>query len=145
MIYFDATFLVKLHIAEPGSSKIVEFVRKRNEVVVSSVTARTEVMAALHRKFREGSTHAALLKAHEQFQREIEVGRIVFLMFTPSIVDRVEEAFLNLPANVLLRAGDAVHLATAAEARLNEIYSNDRHLLTAAPLFKLKGINPLAK
>ena len=145
MIYFDATFLVKLQIDEPGSSKIVEFVRKRNEVVVSSVTARTEVIAALHRKFREGSTHAALLKAHEQFHREIEVGRIVFLMFTPSVVDRVEEAFLNLPANVFLRAGDAVHLATAAEARLNEIYSNDRHLLAAASLFKLKGINPLAK
>jgi hypothetical protein len=145
MIYFDATFLVKLQINEPGSSKILEFVRKRNEVIVSSVTARTEVIAALHRKFREGSTHAALLKAHEQFLREIEVGRIVFLMFTPSVVERVEEAFLNLPANVFLRAGDAVHLATAAEARLHEIYSNDKHLLAAAALFKLKGINPLAK
>ena len=145
MIYFDATFLVKLHINEPGSSKIVEFVRKRNEVVVSSVTARTEVVAALHRKFREGSTHAAFLKAHEQFLREIEVGRSVFITLTPSVVDRVEEAFLNLPVNVFLRAGDAVHLATAAEAGMNEIYSNDRHLLAAASLFKLKGINPLAK
>jgi predicted nucleic acid-binding protein len=146
MIYFDATFLVKLQIDEPGSTKVVEFVQKKNEVVVSSITARMEEMAAFHRKYREGSlTHAALLKVHDQFFREIEVGRIACLPFSPSIVDRVEEAFLNLPANVFLRTGDAIHLATASEAGFKEIYSNDRHLLAAATLFKLKGINPLAR
>jgi predicted nucleic acid-binding protein len=67
------------------------------------------------------------------------------LGFTPAIIARVEEGFRKLPANVFLRAGDAIHLATAAENGFKEIYSNDKHLLAAARVFKLKGINPLAK
>jgi predicted nucleic acid-binding protein len=57
----------------------------------------------------------------------------------------VSQTFQALPLNIFLRTGDAIHLATAAEAGFKEIYSNDRHLLAAASLFKLKGINPLAK
>jgi predicted nucleic acid-binding protein len=146
MIYFDTTFLVKLQIDEPGSATLLEFVKDRDEVIATSITSRMEVVAALHRKYREGTmSRPAFLKAHDQFFREIEMGRISCISFMRSTVERVEEAFLNLPANVFLRTGDAIHLATAAEAGFKEIYSNDRHLLAAASLFKLKGINPLAK
>lgn len=146
MIYFDATFLVKLFVGEKDSANVVEFVRQRNEVIVSSIIARTEVVAALHRKHREGAvTRSDMLKAHNQFMREIEVGRISCILFTQTVVDSVEESFRRLPSDIFLRAGDAIHLATAAEAGHKEIYSNDKHLLAAASLFKLKGINPLAK
>ncbi len=64
---------------------------------------------------------------------------------TPRVIEDVHQAFLKLPPNIFLRAGDAIHLATAAENGFKEIYSNDKHLLAAAPIFKLKGINPLAK
>ncbi len=146
MIYFDATFLVKLQVSEPGSEQIMEMVQARNEAIVTSVIARPEVVAALHRKFREGElSHASVIKAHEQFLRELEVGRIILKPITPWIIETLEEAFRNLPATTFLRAGDAIHLATAAENGFSEIYSNDRHLLAAAPIFKLQGINPLAK
>jgi predicted nucleic acid-binding protein len=146
MIYFDAAFLVKLFAGESDSAKVVEFVQRKNEVIASSITSRMEVIAALHRKYREGGmSHFAMLKAHEQFLREIEEGRISCILFTPEVVYRVEEGFRKLPANVFLRTGDAIHLATAAEAGFKEIYSNDRHLLAAASIFKLKAINPLGK
>jgi predicted nucleic acid-binding protein len=38
-----------------------------------------------------------------------------------------------------LRAGDAIHLAAAQGAGFTEIWSNDRHLLQAAPAFGLTG------
>jgi len=68
-----------------------------------------------------------------------------WLPLTSSIVESVHAAYLKLPSAIFLRTGDAIHLATASEAGFKEIYSNDRHLLAAATLFKLKGINPLAK
>jgi predicted nucleic acid-binding protein len=146
MIYFDSTILVKLHTSESDSARLLEFVLEKDEALATSITCRMEVVAALHRKYREGAiSKLGMMKAHDQFIRDMETGRIVSIAFSHYIVDSVERAFLKLPATIFLRTGDAIHLATAAEAGFKEIYSNDKHLLAAAPIFKLKGINPLAK
>lgn len=68
-------------------------------------------------------------------------GNLKFLPLTESILDSVEQAFASAPATTYLRAADALHLATAAEHGFTEIHSNDKHLLAAAPLFGLVGVN----
>jgi predicted nucleic acid-binding protein len=144
MIYFDATFLVRLYVEEPGYAE-VRAVPQPNAVVVSSIFGKMETEAAFHRKFREGSLdRARLQEVNAQLAHEEKYGMLEWHPLTTRIIEDVRSAFLKLPPNVFLRAGDAIHLATAAEAGFKEIYSNDKHLLAAAPIFKLKGTNPLA-
>jgi len=57
------------------------------------------------------------------------------------VVARLQRTYATLPKSAPLRAGDAVHLACAAESRFKEIYSNDEHLLAAAQSFGLRGQN----
>jgi predicted nucleic acid-binding protein len=105
-----------------------------------------ESTETFHRKLREREIdYGHFRRFCRQFEEDVESEYISFLLLTPAVVDRVYETFQNLPANIFLRTGDAIHLATAAEAGFQEIYSNDRPLLAAVTLFKLKGINPLAK
>ena len=145
-MYFDATFIAKLYLREKESDAVREMLRTRKETVVSSILGKMETEATFHRKLRERElTPANLHFLHHQFQEDIENGRVKWFLISQPVIDLVGQTFRTLPANIFLRTGDAIHLATASEGGFKEIYSNDRHLLSAATLFKLKGINPLAK
>jgi predicted nucleic acid-binding protein len=146
MIYFDATFIAKLYLRENESDAIREMVRKTKKTIVSSILGKMETEATLHRKLREREITATHMKfLHQQFQEDAEEGRVKWIPIAQPIIDLVKSSYLELAPDVFLRTGDAIHLATAADFGLKEIYSNDRHLLAAAAIFKLKGINPLAK
>jgi predicted nucleic acid-binding protein len=145
MIYFDTAFIVRLFVEEPGY-EIVRAVASPQDSVQSSIVGKIETETGFHRKIREGTyDRRALLEVNRQMSDNVAEGLLFWLPLTAGVIDRLHDTFLHLPANVFLRTGDAIHLATAAEAGFKEIYSNDRHLLAAAHLFKLKGINPLAK
>jgi predicted nucleic acid-binding protein len=52
---------------------------------------------------------------------------------------RIVSLVSTVPARLYLRAGDAVHLTTSQDISESEIWTNDRHLLAAAPHFGLQG------
>lgn len=54
-----------------------------------------------------------------------------------TIIEEVSRMFETLPPGIYLRTGDAIHLGCARANDFTEIYSNDRHLKTAAHLFGL--------
>jgi predicted nucleic acid-binding protein len=77
----------------------------------------------------------------EQLGRECDRGAFQWLPFSHVVVSELHKTYASLGRSVQLRAGDAVHLACAAENRFTETNSNDQHLLAAAPHFGLRGPN----
>lgn len=139
--YFDVSYLAKLHWREVGTPEVEDLVRTW-PAIACSVHGRSEFAAVGHRKMREKAASLEQVQSvFAQMEDDTAHGGIFWVPLDRRIYQRVESFFLNDPGTVFLRASDALHLACAAEHGYVEIYSNDRHLLAAAPCFGLKGIN----
>jgi predicted nucleic acid-binding protein len=140
-LFFDVAYLGKLHWTEPGSPE-VNVLASTTDQLVCSQHGRAEFYSIGFRKVGEGlATPAILRSVFAQFNTDIASDTIALLPLTDTIIDRIEAVFATAPATTYLRAADALHLATAAENGFTEIHSNDKHLLAAAPLFGLLGVN----
>ena len=137
MIYLDTSYLVRLYFADPGWEAVRQLAA--TAPVACCLLGRAETVAALHRKRREKSLSADSYRV--VVSRECEDGAFHWLPLSGAVVERVERTFAKLDADVFLRAADALHLACASENGMEEIYSNDSHLLAAAPHFGLRGVN----
>lgn len=142
--YYDANYLFKLQCVEHGTAEVRAHAATVNRLCTAA-HGRAEYASAAFRKLREGAaTKRDYQLAILQIQADAATGNLQFLPLTDSVLDRIEAAFASAPATLYLRAADALHLATAAEHGFAEIFSNDRHLLAAAPAFGLKGINVIS-
>jgi len=139
--YYDANYLLKLQIQEDGSTQVQAHATTVLEIYTAQ-HSRAEFASAAFRKVREGvATPSDYERLMAQLKSDIATSTVVLLPLTDTILDRVEQVFATAPATTYLRAADAIHLATAAESGFTEIHSNDKHLLAAAPLFGLVGVN----
>jgi predicted nucleic acid-binding protein len=143
MIYLDSSYLVRLYYKDAGYPAVRDLATK--DTVACAQHGQAEVIAALHRKVREGSLRTSLYRiVLQEFANEIRGGAFNWLPLSPAVFDRVHVVFASLPETIFLRAADAMHLSAAAENGLREIYSNDDTLLAAAPHFGLRGVNVMS-
>ncbi|MFN3408980.1 MAG: PIN domain-containing protein [Limisphaerales bacterium] len=143
MSYLDTSYLVRLYQDEPGAETVRDLCSRH--IVASSVHAKAELPAALHRSLCEGRTRPdGFLSLIAQFQTDSAGGGFQWLPLSDSLLDGMAARFASLPSTAFLRAADALHLACAAAHGFTEIHSNDPHLLAAAPLFGLQGVNVIA-
>jgi predicted nucleic acid-binding protein len=140
VIYFDTSYLVRLYYQDAGADAVRALAA--TDHVACAAHGQGEMMAAFHRKLREGvirpNAYAALLG---QVQAHIDAGAFRWLVQDAEVLLRIRHVYRKLPASVFLRGADAIHLATAAEAGFRIIYSNDAHLLSAAKQFSIEGKN----
>ena len=140
-LFFDAAYIGKLYWREPGSLEVQTLAATATEIMCSH-HGRAEFYSIGHRKVRDGlAAQATPPGVFTQFNADVAAATIGLLPLTDAILDRVETVFAVAPPATYLRAADAIHLATAAEHGFAEIHSNDKHLLAAAPLFGLRGVN----
>jgi predicted nucleic acid-binding protein len=139
--FFDTSYLVRIYLEDIGF-EAVRNLAVPGRSVAAAWHAQAEVVAALHRAGRERRMkNGALQAVLTQFAYDGRNGLFHWLPLTDDVQQRLEQVFRKAPPTVFLRAADALHLACAAEHGFTAIYSNDRHLLAAAPLFGLRGIN----
>ncbi|MDB6126361.1 MAG: twitching motility protein PilT [Verrucomicrobia bacterium] len=140
MIYLDTSYIVRLYFEDRGFAAVRELAA--SDHVACALHGQAEAIGAFHRKLREGAISPKAFRALlAQFDAERKAAAIHWFPANHETLDLIREVYARLPASVFLRAGDALHLATAALHGHRVIYSNDSHLLAATTHFGLKGIN----
>ena len=139
MSYFDSAYIAKFYLDEPESEAVRRLAESLGQVRCAQI-GQVEVAAVFHRKFREGAFDAgAFREVTAQFDDDCGQGLWTWLPLTSALVQRAAVAFTYLPRPVFLRAADALHLTCAQEHGVREIYTNDRHMSSAARHFRLKA------
>jgi predicted nucleic acid-binding protein len=138
-VYLDSAYLAKFYVNEQDSPAVRQAIEAA-PLRVSSVWALAEMACIFHRHVREGILSAAQAeRLSNEFLQHADAGVWELIPVTERLLWHVSMLVRELPAGVFLRAGDAVHLTTASELGEPEIWTNDRHLLAAAPHFGLTG------
>jgi len=141
MIYLDTSYLAKLYLHEAGTDEMLRVFSGQGDFVCGE-HGRLELMAAFKRSQREGLLSGGQLKMlWEKHEQDLSDGLIQYLPLPTTLIQQACRTLSLLPPSVFIRAADALHLACAADAGLKQIYSHDRHLLAAAPHFRLKGLD----
>jgi predicted nucleic acid-binding protein len=141
VIYFDSTYIIKCYLAEPGSAQVLALAQSHRGRA-SALHGRIEFWSGVKRHVREGNLSFDQAEAvWRQFVLDEAAGLWLFLPITRALIETSCSRIAALPAGVICRAADAIHLACAQEEGFTEIYSNDRHLLAAAPYFGLAPKN----
>ena len=145
MIYFDATYIAKCYLNEPGGDRVRQ-VAYGAAGLASCELARLECASILKWHVRERHvTRREMTAILKDFEEDEQNGVWQWFGVTSELLERTRKAVLEIPSTVFLRSGDALHLACAEEHGFQEVYTNDRHMLKAARHFHLTGVNVLSE
>jgi predicted nucleic acid-binding protein len=141
VIYFDAAYVAKCYLNEPGADRVRE-VAYSADGLASCELARLEFASILKRHVREHHlTRREMTAILKDFEEDEQSGVWHWFSVNSELLEKARKAVLDLPSTVFVRSADALHLACAEEQGFREVYTNDRHMLTAARYFHLTGVN----
>lgn len=136
MIYLDTSFIAPLVIAENDSDAVEALVMNMKPgALATGMWTQIELASLTSRKLRMGELSAA--EAGAVRHKFTQVLAECFQILLPAAADYAAAArFLEVPKTGL-RAGDAFHLAIAANRGAKKIYTLDQGFLKAGKLLKL--------
>lgn len=138
MLYVDTSVLVALHTPEAKSADVSRWYVTCADRLVSAAWCVSEFASALGIKQRTGQIDEAEAQtAWRQFERMC-AGDLYLLPVEPATFHRA--AILSLDVASGLRAGDALHLAVALEAKAKGVATLDEVMAKNAKRLKLKLI-----
>jgi uncharacterized protein len=138
MLYVDTSVLVALCTHEAKTAAVVKWYADCTEELASAAWCVTEFASALGLKQRTGQlTQEQAQTAWMQFERvcanDLQLLPVEVTMFHRAAV-------LTLDASAGLRAGDALHLACAMQAKAQGMVTLDAVLAKNAKRFKVKPV-----
>jgi predicted nucleic acid-binding protein len=123
MVYVDTSVLVALCVREPSSAAVAAWYTGVDGDLISGTWCITEVASALSLKRRTSQISAAdSAFAWRAFERMCQ-GDIHLTPIEPPVFHQA--ALLALDASTGLRAGDALHLATALDCKAKAMATLD--------------------
>ena len=136
MIYLDTSFIAPLVITEDGSAAVEAMVLKvKPGELATSAWTQIELASLVARKLRMGELSAAEAEVVRHELRTILNES--FRLLIPNAADFAAAIqFLEMP-KAGLRAGDAFHLAIAANHGAKKIWSLDQGFIKAGKQLKL--------
>lgn len=139
-LYLDTAYVAKCYLNEPDADRVRKLVREQSGLT-SSAWCRAELACIIHRHVREGALARAQARGlHDLFLGDVRDGVWSLSPVSTELLETIEGKLRRLRRrNLFLRAGDAVHLGTASEHGFREIWTDDRHMLAAAPAFAPRG------
>ena len=136
LVYIDTSVLVALLLNEPKSAAVNRWYGACADEMVSAAWCVTEFASAIGIKQRTRQIGAVQAQAAWQNFVRLCANDLQLLPVDPPTFHRA--AILTLDAATGLRAGDALHLAAALEARAKIIATLDRALLKNAKRLNLR-------
>jgi predicted nucleic acid-binding protein len=133
--YFDSAYIAKFYVDEPESDAVRHLAETLVRVHCCAL-GRIEVAGVFHRKWREGAfSEREFREVSAQFTDDCAAGLWIWLTVTDRLVANAAELLRTLSKRITIRSADALHLVCAREHGLRRVYTNDRHMLRAAPAF----------
>ena len=137
--YFDTAYVAKCYLNEHDGLEVRKLARSASGLYSSAICV-AELACVFHRQVREGSiTSRQMMTLHGQFAEDLDNEVWGLIPVTQDLLQRVGALVRSLPAAAFIRAGDAIHIASAIDRGFDEIWTNDRHLLAAAEAAGLRG------
>lgn len=124
--------MLKLYVTEEDSSQFTRLMASSNEAIATSTIVEAEILCAVYRKESAGGLKsggaAAVL---ERFQKDCRAGRIVRISYSEEVIigaRQIVRLAFGGHGPVMLRALDAIHLASAVAIRARAIVATDLRL-----------------